>query len=109
MPRLAEAAIDDLNVALGIRGSTIKIARLSDAPEGAQSAFYCERVPAMVVLAQPQETLGIGAGGTIQDTTIIISPTWRHVANGRSRRAKTIAFGFRCPMAKSWFQMSSRC
>lgn len=76
MPRLAEATIAALDTTLAIRGhGKVKLARLSDAPEGGQSAFYCEDIPAQVVLIQPQETMGIGAGGAIQDTKVIISPT----------------------------------
>lgn len=76
MSRLAKAAIAALDRGLALRGQDrVKLARLSDAPEGQQSSFYCEDIPAQIVLVQPQETMGIGAGGAIQDTKVIISPT----------------------------------
>lgn len=75
MSRLANRCIADLDNALGRTGELVKLGRLSDAPEGTQGIFYCENVPAMVVLSQPQETIAVGALGSIQDSIVIISPT----------------------------------
>lgn len=72
MPRVAQGCIRDLDGELARTGELIKIARLHDAPDGASVAFYCERIPAKVVLAQPQE---LAAGGGLADSTVIISPT----------------------------------
>lgn len=72
MPRLAIGCIRDLDDELGRTGELIKIARLHDAPDGGQEPFYCENVPAKVVLSQPQELI---ASGGLADSVVIISPT----------------------------------
>jgi hypothetical protein len=74
MPRLANGCIRDLNKALADTGETVKLARLTDAPKGDFVPFYCENVPAKIMLAQPQELYALG-GGTTQESTAIISPT----------------------------------
>ena len=72
MNRAAQRCIADLDTALARTGELIKIARLHDAPDGDQVAFYCENVPAKVVNAQPQEIIAVTGN---QDSVIIISPT----------------------------------
>lgn len=70
MNREAAQAICDLDAELACIGELITLARLADAPEGGQTEFLCERVPAKVILIQPQDILGAGS-----PSRVIISPT----------------------------------
>jgi hypothetical protein len=70
MPRAAKRAIAGLDTALARTGELLKIARLHDAPDGDQVAFYCENIPASVKLVQPQELVA-----NLPDSVVIISPT----------------------------------
>lgn len=75
MGRTARFCIRELDRELARTGEFLKIARLTDAPEGEQEPFYCERIPAKVKFVQPQEIISIGKGGAVQETLIVISPT----------------------------------
>lgn len=70
MNREAAQAIADLDFELSKTGELITLARLHDAPDGGQTEFRVERVPAKVLLIQPQDVLGAGS-----PSRVIISPT----------------------------------